>query len=180
MKAWPSRIRNCRGAAALECALGTAALLTISVSALNVYRLADAQATVLHSAVTVADYVSQEETPVAAHIEDLAEFLHGECLAPSDAAFVVSAVGKTGDEDPKVRWASPPHLFGPNAASDTELANCGRVGAAGGAASLPEGFELMDHEAVIMAEVCVRHEGELMYQHHILPIRTADVPSEPV
>lgn len=54
-----------RGSAALECAIGTVVLLAVSVAGFDLYRLSSAQAKTTRSAVTMAEYASQEAAPVA-------------------------------------------------------------------------------------------------------------------
>ena len=168
-----------RGSAALECAIGTVVLLSVSVAGFDLYRLSSAQAKTIRSAVTMAEYVSQEATPVANYLRDLGQFLYNNQLEPRLAAFVTSAVHKaTADDAPTVLWART-DLFGTNAASDTGIASCGKVGPAGGNATLPTQFTMTVDEVVIVAEVCIRQGDELVYQHHILPVRDDIVPPAP-
>ena len=166
-----------RGAAALECAMGTVALVTASLLVFDLYRLSDSQATAVNSAVTVADYTSRETALDSDYIRDLEQFLYNNQIAPSNAAFVVSAVEQQ-DEGPQVVWLKR-NLFGSNAASDTGLANCGKIGSANGPATLPAEFTMSADEVIIVAEVCVRQDDELLYQHHILPTREDGVPTAP-
>ncbi len=168
------------GSAALECALGTVVLLTASVLTLDLYRLSTAQARTAHSAVTMAEYVSQEAMPVANYIRDLSQYLYNHQISPSLAAFVTSAVQKaSGNDAPTVLWARQ-DLFGTNAASDDDIANCGKVGNTGTDAVLPTELAIQAGEVVIVAEVCIRQDDDFVYQHHILPVRVDTVPPAPV
>lgn len=168
-----------RGSAALECAIGTVVLLAVSVAGFDLYRLSSAQAKTTRSAVTMAEYASQEAAPLANYIRDLGQFLYNKQISPRLAAFVTSAVHKaTADDAPTVLWART-DLFGRDAASDTGIASCGKVGPAGSDASLPTEFTMTVDEVVIVAEVCVRQGDELVYQHHILPVRDDIVPPAP-
>ena len=92
---------------------------------LTLYRLSDSQAT---AGALRGDgcrlYERPETAPDSDYIRDLEQFLYTNQIAPSNAAFVVSAVEQQ-DEGPQVVWLKR-NLFGSNAASDTGLANCGQ------------------------------------------------------
>ncbi len=167
-------LRNTRGAAALESAIGAVVLVTTSVLAFDLYTRATATATGLNVAVTVAEYVSREAKPKASELAALAEFLHGKFFPQADAAFVV--VAGQGSADPDQIWAEEwikkDMFFGQNASTD--LAECSQVARDGPPAAL--GLEA--GEIVVVAEVCVKHGDGVSYYHHILPTRSDTVPAE--
>ncbi len=171
-----SRGSASRGSASIECALGTVAMLTASFLALDLYRLAGTQATVIYAAATLADYTSRDEEVNATLIDRLADFLHTEQLTASDAAFVVSAVHQNAGTS-TLLWTRQV-LLGPDAA--TELADCSRV-TQGGAVTLPTEFTMMPGEVVIVGEVCAELTTsvggtEVLYAHYILPSRADTTP----
>ena len=88
-------LRDRRGVASIEAALGTVAILTASALALDLYRLASTQTTTLHAAVTLADTVSRDDQLEAGFVQTLARFLHQEQFPTSNVVFVVSAVYKS-------------------------------------------------------------------------------------
>ena len=57
--------------------------------------------------------------------------------------------------------------------------HCGKIGSANGPATLPAEFTMSADEVIIVAEVCVRQDDKLLYQHHILPTREDGVPTAP-
>ena len=169
-------LRNTRGAAMLESAIGVSVLVTVSTLAFtNLYTRATAPMTGLNAAVTVAEYVSREANPQAAEIAALATFLHREFFPQADAAFVV--VAGQGSADPDQTWAEEwikkDMFFGPNASTD--LTECSQVAEDGP----PTELGLEANESVVVAEVCVKHGDEMSYYHHILPTRSDTVPAEP-
>ena len=179
MRRLRSWIENNRGVASIECAVGTVLIITASLLALNLYRMADTQATVTHSVFTLADYTSRDDEVNATFIEKLAEFLHAEQFAASDVAFVVSAIRQDAEDGPTLEWTKQV-LLGPNAAA--ELTDCSKI-TQDGTVTLPTGFTMIANEGVIVGEVCVELTTttgtEVVYAHYILPSRatTKTVPS---
>ena len=171
-----SWLRDRRGAAAIECALGTVVMITASILALELYRQVSTQTRVTHSAITLAEYASQDEETQTLFIDRLAEFLHVEQFSSANAAFIVSAVRQDGPT-PILLWTREA-LFGPDAA--TSLANCGRV-AQGGTAVLPAALSLTSGEIVIIAEACVEQvtstTARVLYAYHITPSRANREPT---
>ena len=80
-------LRDRRGVASIECALGTVAMLTASLLALDLYRLSSTQTTTMHAAVTLADTVSRDEQLEARFVQTLAKFLHQEQFPTSNVVF---------------------------------------------------------------------------------------------
>ena len=103
-----TRLRNYlhdrRGVAAIEFALGTVVMVSASLLALDLYRLAGTQTTVTHVAVSLADTVSRKEPAglteaqlrqtMTDFVESLSDLLHEEQFPTSNAHFVVAAVYK--------------------------------------------------------------------------------------
>ncbi len=168
-------LRNTRGAAVLESAIGAVVLVTTSTLAFDLYTRATTTATGLNVAVTVADYVSLEKAPKASEMTALAKFLHGEFFPQADAAFVVTAVQGTDDQNQKWTW-SKQILVDADASPDPDLATCSQVAGADNKATLPAALALKANEIVVVAEVCVKHAGGVSYYHHILPPRSENAP----
>ena len=173
IKSW---LRDRRGAASIECALGTVVMVTASFLALELYRQVNAQARVAHSAVALAEYASQDEDIQALFIDSLAEFLHTEQFNPANAAFIVSAVRQ--DASPTLLWTRQA-LFGPQAA--TRLASCSRI--TQGGITLPPDLvrALRTGDVVIVAEACVEQTlsttTRVLYSYYITPSRAARDPN---
>ena len=168
-------LRNTRGAAALESAVGAAVLVTTSTLAFDLYTRATATTTGLNVAVAMADYVSREKKPKASEIAALATFLHGEFFPQADTAFVVVAVQGATGENQQWTWTRQ-ILSDTNASPDPDLATCSQVAGAEKKATPPTALALEADEIVIVAEVCVKQAGGISYYHHILPTRSEKVP----
>jgi len=151
-------LRNTRGAAALESAIGAVVLVTASTLALNLYTSVATIPTGLNVSVTVADYVSREGAPKRSEMAALATFLRGEFFPQADAAFVVTAVQGTTGGNQKWTW-SKLILADSSAPPDPDLATCSKVAGASNTATLPTVLALQAHEIVIAAEVCIKHAG---------------------
>lgn len=163
-----------RGAAALECALGMVAMVAVWSLGFDIYRKAESQETLLHTAATFADYASRDEQVKAAHIDALAKFLHANELTPAGAVFVVMAITKPPGEDPGILWTRTVTIDPDDGGAPTP-AKCSQIRGRGGKADLPAVFRMDDEEVVIAAEVCTVLTGDAIYAHHILPTR-ADTP----
>ena len=123
-------LRNRRGVASIEAALGTVAILTASALALDLYRLASTQTTTLHAAVTLADTVSRDDQLEAGFVQTLAKFLHQEQFPTSNVVFVVSAVYKSPADpaaSPTVLWTETVEL-GPEDGQVPTLTSCSGEG----------------------------------------------------
>lgn len=187
--------RDRRGVASLESALGAVVMVTASLLALDLYRLADTQTTIMHVAVSVADTVSREEPPgltetelrqkMDAFVQSLAELLHKEQFPTSNANIVVAAVYKEpGTALPRALWSKEVVLLGP---TNTPLTACQSANQTNeikihtNPATLPADFTMADDEIVIVAEVCVEGTStafpEAVYAHYIVPSRDDDLAS---
>ena len=178
MRTWKRYVRNGRGAAAVEAALGIVVLVSSSALMFEVYTSASTQATGLHAAVAVADYVSRDESPHQTEIEALTKVVHGQSFAHAAAAFVVFAaegVEQQSGQAPKpptILWSTQVNV-GPDADTDTDLAACSRFTGTS-ATALP--LALSPGEVAVVAEVCIKQAGAVTYAHHILPARPDTAP----
>ncbi len=195
-------IRSRRGSVSVEFVLGAVVVVTVAVGGMDLYRIVDARSASLHAATTMADYVSLEEAPREAFIEDLARFSYRyEIGLPSEAAFVVSAVGRPeatdSDPDPPVavRWNRKIAVGEDPLSPPTDLGDsCGRLDDSNDRNGALPTLEMEPGEMVVVVEVCVRLlprafvSGGLLsdyvfptrfYQHRILPVRGDRAPEEP-
>lgn len=186
-----------RGSVSVEFVLGAIVVATMAVGGMDVYRIIDVRAALLHAAVTMADYVAPEPAPSGAFIGDLARFSYrNEIAMPSETAFVVSAVSRpeatdaVPDPPAAVQWnrkiavgedpLNPPTALGES---------CGRLGAAA-----LQTLGMAPGDRLIVVEVCVKPlprafvSGGLLsglvlpplfYQHRIVPVRGDRMPDEP-
>ena len=189
--------RDRRGSVTVEFVIGSVLLVTATVGGLYLYRTVETRSLAAHAATAMADYVSLEETPSEAFIEDLARFLHrNEIAIPSQAAFVVSAVGRSGatDDEPDppvvVHWDREIAVGEDPESPPVELAeSCGRLGDADDEGGVLPALGMEPGEMVIVVEVCValppgvllagRLFPTFFYQQQILPVRGDHMPEEP-
>ena len=179
-------LRDRRGVASIEAALGTVAMIAASVLALDLYRLASAQTTTLHAAVTLADTVSRDEQLEAGFVRTLAGFLHEEEFSTSNVVFVVSAVYKNPANPtapPTVLWTETVEL-GPEDGQAPTLTSCSEEGeisidTLNNPATLPDVFTMSLEELAIVAVVCVERANTAMpgavYAHYIVPARAENL-----
>ena len=189
-------VRDSGGAAAIELAVGAAALLAAAVLCFDLYARVSSDTAGLRLAVTMADYVSRDTAPKGADLTALGEFLHEQELGvPADLAYVLTALRRQAPADAppevEVLWSDASIRIGDGA---EELADeCGRYVDDGGDAVLPANFvaEMEAGEVIVVAEVCARllregsftgkFIGDVIYGNHALPIRDpTQPPSAPV
>ena len=188
-------LRNRRGVASIECALGTMAMITASLLALDLYRLASTQTSALHAAITLGDTMSRPAQLDANSVHMLAEFLHQEQFPTLNAVFVVSAVYNDPENpmDPENPTASPIVLWTervdlssddnenptPNACDD---ANKISAAGQGGTANLPDEFTMSPAELVLVVESCVERTNTAwpgaVYTYYIVPSRNDHLAQE--
>ena len=194
--------RDTRGSVSVEFVIGSVLIVTATVGGLDLYRMIGAQSLALHAATAMVDYVSLEAAPTQASIEDLAEFLYrNEIAPPSQAAFVVSAVSRSvatdTEPDPPVvtQWQRVIAVGEDPASPPAELGrSCGQLGDSGDGGRALRALGMQPGEMVIVVEVCVALppgafvSGPLLagnlfptlfYQHQILPVRGDRMPEEP-
>ena len=183
-------LRDRRGAAAIELALGTVVMVAASLLALDLYLLAGMQTTTMHVAVSLADTVSREEPPgltpaelrrqMSDFVESLSELLHEEQFPTVNASFVVAAVYK--DPGPPssltVLWSEEVIVLSDTTSPLTSCAAANQtneIEIPTNPIALPTGFTMEDREIVIVAEVCVERTNTAFpgpaYAHYIVPPR---------
>ncbi len=177
-----------RGVASIEGAFGTVVMIAVSLVALDLYRLASAQTTTMHIAVSLADTVSREEPlglteaelrqKMNAFVQSLSELLHEEQFPTANANFTVAAVYKDpGSASLTALWSKEVALLG----TTDPLTSCGPANQTNeikldtDPVALPAEFTMADRETVIVAEVCVERTGTAfsgeVYAHYIVPSR---------
>ena len=191
-----SFVRDTRGSAGIELAIGTVALLAVATLCFDVYSLVRVNGASARSAVAMAEYVSREAAPDGDQVTDLGRFLHRqEFGAPTDLVYVISAVRRPPGEDPaQILWVDDTIRFGASETTAALAGECARRAGAGWRATLlaePAASGMAEGEVAIVAEVCARplREGMLsgrlvsgdIYCVHIMPSRDpAQVPARPV
>ena len=186
-------LRNDRGGASLELALGGVAVVSVAALCFDLYARIDATTASARAACSMADYVSRDTAPDGDAMSALGHFLHAhEIGVPSAMVYVVSAFHQPpGDPLPAARllWSDDTIRIG-DAAVTRQLASACTQFADGGNARLPAEFTMSENETLVIAEVCVRltREGSLtgrfvagdIYRLHALPTRdTEQVPAPP-
>lgn len=188
MKSLKSYPRDQRGAASIEGALGTLAMIAASLLALDLYRLVSTQPTIINAAVTLADTVSRDEPSglteaqlrqkMSAFVQNLSELLHEEQFPTLNANFVVAAVYKApGTTALTALWRKEVTLL---SATDP-LTSCAPANQTNdikihtNPVTLPTDFSMADREIVIVAEICVERASTAFpgpaYAHYIVPSR---------
>ena len=190
----PGFARDPRGAASLELAIGSVALLSISVLCFDLYSRIEADTAVARMAVTMADYVSRDAVPDGDEMKALGDYLYRhELRVPANLVYVVTALHQpTGTPRPDVAvlWSDDTIRFGDATVTEALATGCARYVGEGGAANLSDGFAMADDEVLIIAEVCagLTREGFLtgtfiaggIYRLHALPARDPDpLPTAP-
>ncbi len=189
-------VRDPRGAASIELALGAVVLISVSTLCFDLYSRIKADTAVARIAVTMADYVSRDVAPDGGEIKALGEFLYkNELGLPAALVYVVTALHQpSGDPLPAVQvlWPGDTIRIGDEAVTAQIAGGCAHFTGGGGNATLPDSFLPMSpNEVLIIAEVCVRltREGFLtgkfiagdIYRLHALPARDPDQrPTKPV
>ena len=185
-----------KGSAAIEFAVGAAALIAVSALAFDLYSRLDADTASFRTAVTMADYLSQETAPDGDELVALGRFLlERELSAPTALVFVISSVHRPpGDRLAEVLWTDDMVRFGDAAATQDLVDACVLQGDAGWKTTLlgePSRTGMTVGETVVVVEVCARllRQGGLssrllagdIYRFHVLPFRgTEQTPSRPV
>ena len=189
-------LREDRGGASVELALGSVVLLGIATLCFDLYARVSAETASMRVAATMADYVSRDTETRGPDLVALGEFLHAHELGiPADLVYVITALRRqsAADAPPEVEvlWSSADIRIGDDLEALAD--DCSRYVDAGGNAALPGTFVagMKAGEVMVVAEVCarLRREGSLtgrfiggvIYQAHALPARDPDTPpSTPV
>ena len=180
--------RDTRGAAGIELAIGAVVVLGVAVASFAVYSRIEAATSAPRIAVTIAEYVSQEEAPDGDQLDALARFLRDHELGAGYALLVVTtAVHKAASEPARVLWIDRIAL-GDRTVTDALKGTCKGKGAAGGKAALGDHFAMDDGETVFVVEVCAHAAATSLpaswtggfYSQYLLPTRHPDViPAQP-
>ena len=195
-KSLKTYLRDRRGVAAIEFALGTVVMVSASLLSLDLYRLASSHTTVTHVAVSLADTVSRAE-PIGLtqaqlrqtmndFVQNLSKLLHEEQFPTSNARFVVAAVYKNpGPPASLTALWSKEEIVLPDTANP--LTNCASANQTNeitletNPVVLPTDLSMADREIVIVAEVCVERTNTAFpgpaYAHYIVPSRDDSLAS---
>ena len=194
LAALTSFVRDRRGSASIELALGAVALIGVSAVCFDLYSRVGADTAVSRMAATMADYVSRDTAPDSTELAALGAFLHEHELGvPADLAYVITALRQpAGSPLPAVEvlWSDDSIRVG-NATTTAALAGgCARrVTTDNNAnlhAALPATFAMEAGEVLVIAEACARltREGSLtgrfvtgdIYRLHAVPVRDPGNP----
>ena len=189
-----SFVRERRGSAAIEIALGAVALIGVSAVCFDLYSRVSADTAVSRMAATMADYVSRDTAPDGAELAALGAFLQERELGvPADLAYVITALRQpAGHPLPAVEvlWSDDSIRVG-NATTTAALAGgCARRvtkdANANLHAALPATFAMAAGEVLVIAEACARltREGSLtgrfvagdIYRLYAVPVRDPNNP----
>ena len=104
-------LREARGGASVELALGAVVLLGIATLCFDLYARVSAETASMRVAATMADYVSRDTETKGPDLVALGEFLHAHELGiPADLVYVISALRRqsAADAPPEVEvlWSS--------------------------------------------------------------------------
>ena len=194
LPALPRFVRDQRGSAGIELALGAVALIGVTAVCFDLYARVGADTAVSRMAVTMADYVSRDTAPEGAELVALGAFLHEHELGvPADLAYVITALHQpAGNPLPAVEvlWSDDSIRIGDAATTAALAGGCARNVTVANAADLPADFAMDAGEVLVIAEACARltREGSLtgrfvagdIYRLHAVPVRDpSNPPSAP-
>ena len=180
--------RDTRGAAGIELAIGAVVVLGIAVASFAVYSRIEAATSAPRIAVTMAEYISQEQAPDGDQLDALALFLRDQELGAGHALLVATtAVHKAASVPAAVLWIDRIKLGDETVTEELEK-TCKGKGTEGGPAALGDHFTMNDGETVFVVEVCARAAAASLpaswtgdfYSQYLLPTRHPDVtPAQP-
>ena len=186
-------VRDRRGSAAIEFALGSVALLTTASIGFDLYTRISADTSGARMASIMADYVSRDAQPNLGEMKALGEFLYdNELGVPADLVYIVTAIRKPAGNPAEVLWTDDTMQIG-EATATQELADaCARHidNSSPPAPVLPSHFTMGDDDILIIVEFCARltRQGALtgqllagdIYRLYALPARTqGKIPDPP-
>ena len=189
-------LRDDRGAAAIELALGAVVFVAVAALTFDLYARIKADTSAARVAVTMADYVSRDPAPNGDDLAALGGFLHAhELRVPADLVYVLTAFRQPpADEEgalPAVErlWTDDTIRIGDETVTGNLADDCSRRVGAGGVVNLPGDFTMAAGEVLVVAEVCARltREGSItgrflagdLYRLHALPARDPEEPPAP-
>ena len=154
-------LRESRGGTSLLLAIGGVVLVTTAAALFDIYTRVGSAAAAGRVTAAMTDYIAREAAPDGDQIQAFGQYLQEHHLgAPADVVFVISAIWQDPNAtDPEVLWAEAIEVpFDPDDRTVTAAlaADCGRFGAEGGAAKLPDGFPMASGEVVVVTETCAR------------------------
>ena len=183
-----------RGGAAIEFALGSVVLLSVSALCFDLYSRIRADTASARLAGIMADYVSRDAETDGDGLKELGESLYvNELKVPADVVYVITAFRRPSVDPPEpvaMLWSDDSIRFGDQAVTANLASGCARYVAGEGKSGLPAGFDMSAGEVVIVVELCARltRQGSLtgrfiggdIYRHHAVPAREpATPPSKP-
>ena len=189
-----SFVRECRGSASVELAIGASVLIAIAALCFDLYARMNADTAGARAAVVMAEYVSMDPTPDGDALDALGRFLHAhELRVPADVVYVLTAlrrspeaVGNRPQAATEVLWIDDSIRIGDETVTGKLAKRCTRFTGGEGDARLPDGFTMASGEVFVIVEVCGRltREGSItgrfvsgdLYRHHALPVRDPEQP----
>ena len=186
-------VRDRRGSAAIEFALGSVVLLTTASIGFDLYTRISADTAGARMAAIMADYVSRDAQPNLTEMNALRDFLYtNELGTPANLVYVVTAIRKPAGTPPEVLWTDDTIRKGDPTATQELAETCAlRIDNSSTLAPvLPSDFTMGDDDVVIIVEFCARltRQGALtgqflagkIYRLYALPARTqGKVPDPP-
>ena len=186
-------VRDRRGSAALELALGSVVLLTTASLCFDLYTRISADTSGARMASIMADYVSRDAQPNLTEMTKLGEFLYdNELGVPAALVYVVTAIRKPAGNPPETLWTDDTLREGDPTTTQELADSCARhidnsSPPAPPAPVLPSHFTMGDDDILIIVEFCARLtlQGTLtgggdIYRLYALPARTqGKVPDPP-
>lgn len=187
-----SFVREGRGAASVELAIGASVLIAVAALCFDLYARMSADTAGTRAAVVMAEYVSLDPAPDGDALDALGRFLHAhELRVPADVVYVLTALRQpteaVGDgPQAEVLWIDDAIRIGDETVTDELAKRCTRYTGGDGDARLPDGFVMAAGEVLVIVEVCGRltREGSItgrlvigdLYRHHALPVRDPEQP----
>ena len=193
----PSRVpsafvREVRGGAAIELALGATVVVFIAALCFDLYARVCADTASARMAATIADYVSRVPAPDGDELDALAGILNAyELRIPADVVYVISAIHQPpGNPRPPVEtlWTDDSIRIGESTATAELAGACSRYRRPSGKIAPPDGFaaQMAFGEVLVVAEICARltREGSItgrlvtgdIYRLHAIPVRDPTKP----
>ena len=182
-------VRDVRGGAAIEFALGAVALVSVSAMCFDLYSRIKADTAGARLASVMADYVSRDAETDGDGLKALGEFLYiNELKIPADMVYTITAFRRPSvvpSEPVEVLWSDDSIRFGDETVTARLASGCGRYMASDGKSELPTGFDMSAGEVLIVVELCARltRQGSLtgrfvgdIYRHYAVSARQPETP----
>ena len=199
----PSWFYGRRGSVSVEFVISASILVVVTVAGLDLYRAIGVRSMGARAATTMAEYMSQEEAPMGALMDDLATFSHKYQIGiPSRVAVVVSALSRADvtDAEPTpptvVQWSRTSLVGEESESALADLgASCSRIGSGDKKAKWQTELGMEPGEKIIAVETCLQLLPEAFvsggwlprdvfpttfYHQRIFPVRGENVPLAPL